>query len=213
MFKTIFEKINKVLFLIKISKFNIFENKKNKKKNSLNKLKKILENKKIALVGNSPKLLKKKNNIDDFDVVIRINLLPLKKHKKYVGERCDIMMMSSGTTKLIDENYIKVYFSDKNSYIAKYGKGEIYTFPLKYHKYLTKKINARPTSGLMSIYLLTKLIKYPKITLFGFDHTHTSWHANEFGTNISSSRHNLISEKKLFLDFCKKYKGINYSNL
>ncbi len=60
MFKTIFEKINKVLFLIKISKFNIFENKKNKKKNSLNKLKKILENKKIALVGNSPKLLKKK---------------------------------------------------------------------------------------------------------------------------------------------------------
>ena len=210
MFK-IFNKLQKLLFLIQSSKFNVFENYKLNEKSNIKKLKKYLKNKKIALVGNSPKLLYKKRNIDKFDLVIRINVLPLKKYEKYLGTRCDIMMMSTGAIKLIDENYIKIYLTDKNRHLVKYGKGEIYTFPLKYHKYLTKKIKSRPTSGLMAIYFLTKLIKNPNITLFGFDHSPTSWVANEFNIKISSTKHNLLNEKKLFFNFCKKYKGINYS--
>jgi hypothetical protein len=54
------KKITKLIFFIKISKLNIFENYKIGKTENIFKLKNILDNKKIALVGNSPILLKKK---------------------------------------------------------------------------------------------------------------------------------------------------------
>lgn len=212
MLKILFNKIKIILFLIKISKINILENGKFNKKNNYKKLQVFLKNKKIALVGNSPKLLNFKNNIDEYDVVIRINLLPLKKHYKFVGKRCDIMMMSSGPIKLIDENFIKIYFSTNKKYIVKYAKGETYVFPTKYYKILFNKIKSRPTTGMMALFFLIKLIRNPKITLFGFDHTPTSWYANEYRAKISSSKHDFLKEKKLFLYFSKKYKGINYSN-
>jgi hypothetical protein len=205
------KKITKLIFFIKISKLNIFENYKIGKTENISKLKNILDNKKIALVGNSPILLKKKQNIDNFDVVIRINILPFKKHYKYVGKRCDIMMMTSGIEKLVDKNYIKIFFSEKENYMTKYGHGKIYCCPAKYRKQIDKKVKGRPTTGLRSLYLLTKIIKNPDITLFGFDHTPKSWYANEVNAHISHSKHNFLEEKKIFLSLCKKYKKIRYS--
>jgi hypothetical protein len=101
--------LKKIYFYFCISKYNFFFKKKIIfQQSNFTHLKKILYNKKIALVGNSPELLKTNNYIDSYDIVIRLNILPKKKDYDKLGKRCDILMLSTGPISLINENFIKI---------------------------------------------------------------------------------------------------------
>ena len=204
------KKIERMIFLFKISKFNIFENRKYKEISDFSKIADICEGKKIALIGNSPKILLKKTNIDSYDVVIRINLLPPKKHRHLIGERCDILMLSTGPINLINKNFIKVYLTNKNRHYTKYGKGEIVHYPLRWRDEICRMVGPRPSSGAMSIHFLIKLLGDPDITLFGFEHSNDSWHEINFSKQKKNSPHNYEAEKKFFSSLLNE--KIKYSN-
>ena len=199
--KSLFTKIEKILFLIKLSKSNIFENYLYKENYNFDKLIRFCKGKKIALVGNSRKLLKEKNDIDSYDVVIRINIIPLEEYHESIGKRCDILMLSNGATNLLNATLPKVYLTNKNRHITKYAKGDLYHFPILWWKELFNILSARPTSGAMAFYLLIKILKDPNITLFGFDHDTKTWYSSIAPKNLP---HNYKNEKKLFASLLNK---------
>jgi hypothetical protein len=196
MIVSLFQKIKGIIFLLKISKFNIFENFDYEENHDFSKIQKLCEGKKIALVGNSPKLVLKKTNIDTYDVVIRINLLPMDKHKHLVGKRCDILMLSTGPINLINKNFIKLYLTNKNRHFTKYGRGEVVHYPLEWWNKLHNLLGFRPSSGAMSIHFLTELLKDTDITLFGFEHVNTTWWEGKIYQK--NNPHNYKAEKKFF---------------
>ena len=98
-------------FYFCISRYNFFY-KRNKIKNTdFSEIKKSLQNKNIALVGNSHRLLRKINRIDIYDAVIRINIIPPKKIHRQVGKRTDFLFLqgSGGTHWLLEKNIPKVW--------------------------------------------------------------------------------------------------------
>ena len=202
-----FKKIKKIFFFIKLSKFNIFEDYLYKENYQFDKIIKMCTNKKIALVGNSRKLLEGKNNIDSYDVVIRINIMPLEKYYTSIGRRCDILMFSNGAANLLNDTVPKVYLTNKNRYITKYAKGELFHFPILWWNNLFKILSARPTSGAMAFYLLINILKDPDITLFGFDHDNKTWYSSNVPMNLP---HNYVNEKKMFTSCLNK--KIKYAN-
>ena len=197
------------LFYFCISKYNFFYKKNIKLNYDLNILKKILQNKKIALVGNARENLFKKNNIDSFDIVIRINLPPHKKYHNTIGKRCDILFLqgSGGTHHMLNNNFIKVWLDHKTAIYSHYGIGEIYNYPYKWEKELTNIIKANPTAGARSFHLLNKLLIYPNITLFGFSHKLTNW----YKLNLNNLHHKPHLEKKFFKNVMNKNPKIKYS--
>ena len=191
------------------SKYNFFYKKKIKYNYNLDPLKKILQNKKIALVGNAKENLLKKNNVDSFDIVIRINLPPSKKYYNTIGKRCDILFLqgSGGTHHVLNSSFIKVWLDHKTAIYAHYGTGEIYNYPNIWEKELTKIIKANPTAGARSLHLLNKLLIYPDVTLFGFSHKITNW----YRLNLNNLHHKPHLEKKFFKKLINKNPKIKYS--
>ena len=167
-------------------------------------LKNFLENKKIALIGNSKKIYKQKNNIDSFDVVIRINITPKKKYYSKVGKRCDIIMLSNGPARLLMKDTIKVWTVPFNTnfinYIPLHKKlyknYQLYHFRNDWWQELYNQIGARPSAGASSLHFLVKLLKRPDITLFGFEHKKgNAWYAE---LPKQQDSHDYNAEKKYF---------------
>lgn len=190
--------INKIIFRVKTSKFNLLLKKTyNNDEKKFSNLVKFVGDKSIALVGGSKKLLLKENNIDDYGIVIRINNLPNNKVHKFLGKRCDILMLSRNPIHLINKNFIKIWMTNKNRYLLNYAKGEIFTYPLNMWNELYNTLQSRPTTGAMALHFLKTLFPNNKIYLFGFDHNLGNvWYDNN-QQNISHP-HNELREKIYF---------------
>lgn len=189
--------IETLLFRVKTSKYNPFLKTEYEEKNEdYKKLIKFCENKTIALVGGSKNIIKKKNKIDDYDLVIRVNNLPEKHMYEFVGRRCDILMLSRNPIYLVNQNFIKIWMSPKLRYFLNYAKGDIYTYPNNMWENLYKILNSRPSTGAMALHFLTQKLPYSRIDLFGFDHKFTDvWYTKNIDKNHP---HNSIKEKKYF---------------
>ncbi len=160
-------------------------------------------------MGNSPQLLRKINKIDSFDIVIRINIIPSKKIHRQIGKKCDLLFLqgSGGTHWLLEKNITKLWLEHKSSHITNYANGNIFHYPLKWEKELTRILKTiNPSAGVKSIHFLTKILKNPKITLFGFNHDHGNWYRHNFNRN-----HEYKKEGKYFEYLVKKYNNIKYS--
>lgn len=210
MLNKIFYFLNLKFYYFCISKFNFFYKKQTKLNYNFESIKKKLNNKKIALVGNSPRLLRKLNKIDSFDIVIRINIIPPKKTHRQIGRKCDLLFLqgSGGTHWLLKKNIPKLWLENSSNSYTRYARGEIYHYPLAWEKELARMIKTiSPSAGVKSIHFLSKILKNPKITLFGFDHTHRNWYRHNFNKN-----HDYNKEGKYFQHLVKKYKNIRYSH-
>lgn len=195
-------KLKKLIYLIKISKLNIFQEKKYINNYNFNELKKKIKNKKIALVGNSKNLLKKNRHIDNYDIVIRINLVPPSNLEKYLGKRCNILMLSHAPINLINNNFIKIWMSPKNRHYTNHGSGIIYHYPIRWWKELYFKLKSRPSTGAMALDFLTRVAPKSDISLIGFDHKYENvWYNNIYQGRV----HDFKSEKFFFSEITRKY--------
>ena len=109
-------------FYFCISNLNFFYKKKIKYNYDFKKLIKILNDKKILLLGNAP-INQNNINFDQFDIIIRINILP-KQTKVNSHSRTDILMMigSGGTHWVLEKNIIKIWLEYSNSFYTNYAR-------------------------------------------------------------------------------------------
>ena len=203
-----FNKLRKIIFLIKISKFNILRKNIITENYNFEEFKSKYNNKKIALVGNSKNLLKKDTyQIDSYEVVIRLNLLPPKRFSRNLGKKCDVLMMSHSPINLLNSSFYKVWMSPKNRFYGNYAKGKLIYYPLQWWDELYALLGSRPSTGMMAIDFLTRVLSNPKIDIFGMDHKYeNAWYTDK----VQPRTHDFKKESSLF----KKYlnKNIKYIN-
>lgn len=175
-------------------------------------LKKIISNKKIALIGNAASLFEKEygKDIDSHDVVCRINKGPVlctTRNENSHGMRTDILfygdpaIIEGVIPHLPDEIiYILTHVKYKDK---KHPEGNLYKISQsQYDKFkresgYTEK-GKWPSSGLSAIFLLLDY-KPQLISLYGFDWKETPTFYKK-GTRENELRHNFELEKKIIND-------------
>lgn len=188
---------------------NFFYKKKIRYNYDFKELIKILNDKKILLLGNAP-INQNNINFDQFDIIIRINILP-KQKKVNSYSRTDILMMlgSGGTHWVLEKKIIKIWLEYSNSFYTNYARGEIYHYPKIWEESLTKRLNAVPSAGVRCIDFLTKILSNPKISIYGFTFSQDNWYDKLIGQGINLHKHNYAEEKKYFYEIIKKNENIN----
>ena len=194
------------------SKFNFFYKKKIRFNYNFKKLKNLLDNRKILLLGNGK--LKKKINYKKYDFIIRINIMPAYKKNSRTISKTNILMLqgSGGSHWILEKKVIKVWLHFGNAFVTNYAKCEIYHYPKLWELRLKKKLKGGwPTAGLKSLDFLIKILKKPKIHLYGFSfspiNTYIKMDKDEY--DRQQKIHNYIGEKKIFHSIAKKYRYIN----
>jgi hypothetical protein len=151
-------------------------------------IKSLIHGRDVALVGNSRKVLGKAFDVDDLDVVIRINGawdLP-KELQDSVGKRIDLLCISGHKKEIdsiVDAVPMIMWMSPKNrDVISENTKKSMHFYPLDSWQNLFTKIGARPTTGCMVVDMVRDIIGDGHLTLYGFDffegdswHTRYSW--------------------------------------
>ncbi len=168
-------------------------------------IKSLIHGRDVALVGNSRKVLGKAFDVDDHDVVIRINGawdLP-KELQDSVGKRIDLLCISGHKKEIdsiVDAVPMIMWMSPKNrDVISENTKKSMHFYPLDSWQNLFTKIGARPSTGCMVVDMVRDIIGDGHLTLYGFDffegdswHTRYSWKKRlkmSFGQEIYTNPH------------------------
>lgn len=146
-------------------------------------IKSLIQGKRVALVGNSRKVLGRQFDVEHHDVVIRMNdawQLP-EEMKKSVGAHLDILCVSGKKRKideLAEKKFSVIWMSPKNrDIISEATREKIYFYPLDWWKALYDTLDARPSTGCMAVDMIRRLIGDGSMTLYGFDFfQNDSWH-------------------------------------
>ena len=143
----------------------------------------LIQGKRVALVGNSRNVLGQQFDVDDYDVVIRMNdawQLP-EEMKKSVGTKLDLLCVSGKKRKidvLAEKEFKVMWMSPKNrDLVSDQAREKIYFYPLDWWQLLYDTLGARPSTGCMAVDMVRRLIGDGTVTLFGFDFfQNDSWH-------------------------------------
>ena len=142
----------------------------------LDKLKKLLENKSIAIVGNSESILSKKQGeeIDSHDIVIRFNKGFPSRNNEALGYKTDLLFLACTLTNQ-ELSYFNPKYTIKRSRLclnqcdfscSQYDRTTLWQEGNKLRKRVGK--TSQPSTGFMAInFALTT--KYKRIDLYGFD--------------------------------------------
>ncbi len=155
----------------------------NTQEGDLKKIQSLIQGKRVALVGNSRKVLGQQFDIDCYDVVIRMNdawQLP-EEMKRSVGTRLDLLCVSGKKRKieeLAEKAFLVMWMSPKNrDMISKSTCDKIDFYPLDWWQDLYEILGARPSTGCMAVDTVRRLIGDGTLTLYGFDFfQNDSWH-------------------------------------
>ena len=142
----------------------------------------------VIIIGNSPTILLHKygEQIDSYDVVIRLNRCVTKGFEKFIGNKIDIWATTHGSKRFrkmedfVPENYLDIkYLWKRTSKVSlnlpddfpKVKEHIMYKAPSNYKKYFAAYVNGfkiehEPDTGLLTI--LTSLQFYRDITVHGF---------------------------------------------
>ena len=135
----------------------------------------VLKDKKVALVGNAQSLLEApRPEIDDFDVVVRVNKGPLVAKKiKNIGDKTHVNLISAfhgSINKLLPMSKHTVYMSPlKRELLSSEQKSALLFYPIEWWNELYDVIGSRPSTGCMGIDLISRFIGGGELHLFGFD--------------------------------------------
>ncbi len=165
----------------------------------MNSIKQYCDNKTIAIIGNSSKIINKKfgKEIDNHDIVVRINHAPkfMKLYPDSVGTKTTIM--SFGLSRLEIAKQIaelckplyNLFLIRCNGEITDYSPYHSFKNPVHSstdeYKELKKQFDTfKPSTGSVTINYFLKNINYNKIDLYGFDFFNSSSKIvkNEFGS-------------------------------
>ncbi|MDX1347268.1 MAG: glycosyltransferase family 29 protein [Thiomicrorhabdus chilensis] len=134
-----------------------------------------LKNKRIALVGNSNKVIGKQYQVDQHDVVIRMNrawAMP-EEMKVDVGKRIDILSVSieqENIDFLVGEYETVLWMTPKHRDEFKLETAEkLYFYPLEWWQELYDRFGSNPSTGCMTFDVIRRFIGEGHVTLYGFD--------------------------------------------
>ena len=151
--------------------------------------KKLDTTSRVIIIGNSPSILLHKygEQIDSYDVVIRLNRCVTKGFEKYTGEKIDIWATTHGSERFrnmddfVPENYLDIkYLWKRTSKVnlkclpedfPEVEEHIMYKAPSNFKKYFAAffndfEIEHEPDTGLLTI--LTSLKFYKDVTIHGF---------------------------------------------
>lgn len=179
----------------------------------MKQLKKYLKNKRIAIVGNAQSIFEGNNNIDDNDIVIRMNRgLPTLKNYNVIGQKTNILALSmiNEYTKIasrgVNIDYV-LYCTLKNREGAKkvYPEDRLIFYPHSNWNELYEVVNARPSTGLMVVDFISKNFHFKEINIYGFDFMKTPTWYNKLK---HIGKHNYCNEEKFIRNLTNKYNNI-----
>ena len=126
---------------------------------------------------------------------------------------------------LINRDFKKIWLEKENIYYSNFLNEKIYNYKDKWFEELFKILKANPSTGARSLHFLIKILKNPKITLFGFSHESQAWYhsikenwSNEQIKKVQNSSsilnnpngHDFEAEKKYFNSLLSE--NIKYGN-
>ncbi|WP_425483817.1 glycosyltransferase family 29 protein [Hongsoonwoonella zoysiae] len=133
----------------------------------------MIHNRRVAIVGNSEIIFQRENNIDSFDVVVRLNngFIINEFHYKYLGSRTDILMVSGFRgPRVLDAAPNIIWMTPKfRDKLTDLERNTLIFYPISWWEELYSRVGCRPSTGLMAVDLVSRLIGCGEITLFGFD--------------------------------------------
>jgi hypothetical protein len=177
-------------------------------RNNLDRIASFVSGKNIALVGNAQSLLGASHNIDDHDIVVRMNRgFYVKDKVETIGKRTDILL-TSGRAKsneldlfLHQVRYVIWMSSIKRDSLNYRQLSQIYFYPLEWWDELYRELGYRPSTGCMGIDLFSRIVGTGEVHIYGFDFWRTPssrWivrrpggHSNE----IRVAHHNPAAEE------------------
>jgi hypothetical protein len=173
----------------------------------------LIEGKSIALVGNAQSLLGKPDGgvaIDACEVVIRMNRGFIRDPLAQ-GTRTDVMMISGGISlKEIQASCdpgIILYMTPKRITMSAdlFGDQRITCLPFDVWRALRRELGARPSTGMMGLYLLTRIGRPASVNLFGFDwkESKTFYKARE----PENPTHDWDRERQVILEWVRQQPG------
>jgi hypothetical protein len=165
----------------------------------MNSIEQYCNNKTIAIIGNSSKILSNKSGkaIDDHDIVVRINHAPkyMKSYPDSVGTKTTIM--SYGLSRLdlakqisgICNPLYNLFLIRCNGEIKDYSVYHDFKNPVhgtidEYKELKLKFAHFKPSTGSVTINYFIKNINFSKLDLYGFDFfkSASKLSKNEFGS-------------------------------
>ncbi len=170
---------------------------------TLAEIQSFLEDKTIAIIGNSESLLRERHGeaIDAFDAVIRINCgIPLGR-RKALGSRTDILALALALSqydieKCFHPEFI-MWMTPKREIMSPYLKEVAYIHDEQSWCELYDRVGSRPSTGCMMIDFIVRQTNYRAVGLFGFDFWKTkTWYIerSHIGPHVPHFEEQYISE-------------------
>lgn len=191
-------------------------------KGGLLKIQKLCKGKKMCIIGNADSVLKKKKNIDSYDIIGRMNRGKPVGKETYIGSRTDILFLSTGISRKGIEVGFGISLKDhtiaKNKYVvwmtANHRLAHPWVIrnaiqnPKKDWHELHKKLGINPTTGMMTLKFVLQYLDFESLTIYGFDFFATkSW----YNTKVDSGlKHSGAKERVLFMKMIKDRKNVRF---
>lgn len=168
----------------------------------------LLKDKSIALLGNAESVLKKKKDIDKFDIVARCNRGYPKGKEEYIGSRTDVLFLSIPShDRVIKEEYDPkciMWCTPLREGMSDWLLANTVSFSLDDWNDLVIIIGARPSTGCIAITYLVKYVAFKSLTLFGFDF----WSTPNWYTGCKNIRNHSPVREREYIETMRNDKRI-----
>jgi hypothetical protein len=169
----------------------------------------LIEGRSVALVGNAQSLLGRSDGpaIDACEVVIRMNR-GFVRNPEAQGTRTDVMMISGGISlkeiEASSDPKLILYMTPKRLTMSAdlFGDERITCLPFGIWRALRRELGARPSTGMMGLYLLIRSGRPASVNLFGFDwkQSKTFYKARE----PANPTHDWERERQVIIDWMQR---------
>ena len=183
-------------------------------------IRKLCKDKRMCIIGNADSVLKKKKNIDGYDIIGRMNRGKPVGKEKYIGSRTDILFLSTGMSrKSIETSYgqglvfpelkLPIIWMTANHRLAHaWILRNAIQNPKKDWGELHEKLKINPTTGMMTLKFVLKYLDFLSLDIYGFDFfTTKTW----YNTKVDSGqKHSGEKEKVLFFKMIKDRPNVRF---
>lgn len=178
----------------------------------LREIQAFCKGKRICILGNADSVLRRKRNIDGFDIVGRMNRGAPAGLEQFIGSRTDILFLSTGMSGDnirgdFDPRFV-VWMTACHRLAQPWTLRNAIQNPKEDWHFLYKKLGINPTTGMMTLNFILNHIEYKSLTIYGFDFFKTkTW----YNTRIDDGqKHSGKKEEGLFMEMIKGKKGVRF---
>lgn len=181
-------------------------------KQSLKEIQDLCRGKDICLIGNANSVLRRKRDIDKYDVVCRMNRGYPKGKEAFIGSRTDVLFLSTFMDHARIEGSYKpqhvVWMTACHRLASGWVMRNAIQNPREDWAALHKQLKINPTTGMMSLKFMLDHIEFKSLAIYGFDFfTTKSW----YNTKIDNGqKHSGKKEKVLFMKMIEGNKKVRF---